>query len=137
MGIYNLDAKTTLRTIECGTCGVWHAIPETLYQKCLQEGGYWHCPNGHSRGFSEGSIYNQLKEEKKRRERAEARTKAAREKAALAERRRAAQKGINTKLKKRIAAGVCPCCNRTFKQLAVHMKNKHPDYKIEKECLAK
>jgi hypothetical protein len=30
--------------------------------------------------------------------------------------------------KTRTAAGTCPCCTRTFKQLAAHMKNKHPDY---------
>lgn len=30
-------------------------------------------------------------------------------------------------LSDRAHAGVCPCCNRTFKQLAAHMKTKHPD----------
>lgn len=25
-------------------------------------------------------------------------------------------------------AGMCPCCRRTFKQLAEHMKSKHPDF---------
>lgn len=25
--------------------------------------------------------------------------------------------------------GVCPCCKRTFSQLARHMKTKHPDFK--------
>lgn len=29
----------------------------------------------------------------------------------------------------RVHNGVCPCCNRTFKQLARHMSIKHPDYK--------
>ncbi|HEX9950777.1 MAG TPA: hypothetical protein VGB53_03340 [Rubricoccaceae bacterium] len=36
-------------------------------------------------------------------------------------RRAAAQKGAHTRTKKRIAAGVCPCCNRTFQDLARHM----------------
>jgi hypothetical protein len=40
-----------------------------------------------------------------------------------------AHKGHTTRIKKRIAAGVCTCCNRTFKNLARHMANKHPDYK--------
>ena len=39
-----------------------------------------------------------------------------------------AQKAAKTKLIKRIKNGICPCCNRTFKQLAAHMKNKHPEY---------
>lgn len=33
-----------------------------------------------------------------------------------------------SKLKLRAANGVCPCCNRTFKQLAAHMSSQHPKY---------
>jgi len=45
-----------------------------------------------------------------------------------AEYKRRAEKGAKTRIKNRIANGVCPCCNRSFKNLAAHMKNKHPDY---------
>lgn len=31
----------------------------------------------------------------------------------------------------RVGAGVCPCCKRTFQQLARHMKCKHPKYRTE------
>lgn len=44
------------------------------------------------------------------------------------ERRRRATAGVLTKVKKRIAAGVCPCCRRTFQNLASHMKGQHPGY---------
>jgi hypothetical protein len=51
------------------------------------------------------------------------------------ERSHAATRGVVTrkkneakKLRERARAGVCPCCHRTFKQLAAHMANKHPDY---------
>lgn len=37
-------------------------------------------------------------------------------------------KGQLTKTKKRLAGGVCPCCNRSFVSLAKHMANQHPDY---------
>ncbi len=40
-------------------------------------------------------------------------------------------KAANTKLKKRISAGVCPCCHRSFKQLRQHMARMHPDYSGE------
>lgn len=46
----------------------------------------------------------------------------------LKESQRRAEKGAKTKLKKRVAAGVCPCCNRTFSQLSRHMETKHPEY---------
>lgn len=45
------------------------------------------------------------------------------------ERSLTAHKGHTTRLKNRIAAGVCPCCQRTFVNLARHMKGQHPNYK--------
>ena len=45
-----------------------------------------------------------------------------------AERSAAAYKGHLTRVKRRVGNGVCPCCNRTFKNLADHMTTKHPDY---------
>lgn len=39
-----------------------------------------------------------------------------------------AVKGHLTRTKNRVANGVCPCCNRTFKDLARHMAGQHPDY---------
>ena len=39
------------------------------------------------------------------------------------------QKAAKTRLKNRVASGVCPCCNRTFKQLAAHMSRQHPEFK--------
>lgn len=50
-----------------------------------------------------------------------------------AKRQTAYQKGVTTKLKNRMKNGICPCCNRTFKQLAAHMKNKHPEYMEHKK----
>ena len=40
----------------------------------------------------------------------------------------AATRGYLTRQKRRSRAGVCPCCNRTFKQLSRHMKSQHPEY---------
>jgi Asp-tRNA(Asn)/Glu-tRNA(Gln) amidotransferase A subunit family amidase len=37
-------------------------------------------------------------------------------------------KNDRDRIRDRVGAGVCPCCNRTFKQLARHMQAKHPDY---------
>lgn len=45
----------------------------------------------------------------------------------------AAQKGVTTRIKNRIANGVCPCCQRTFKNLARHMKGQHPNYRDAKK----
>jgi hypothetical protein len=32
------------------------------------------------------------------------------------------------KLTKRTAAGTCPCCQRTFSNMAEHMKHQHPQF---------
>lgn len=37
-------------------------------------------------------------------------------------------KGVLAKTKKRISAGTCPCCQRTFQSLSRHMAHMHPDY---------
>jgi predicted nucleotidyltransferase len=37
------------------------------------------------------------------------------------------------RLRRRAANGVCPCCKRSFKELAAHMKTKHPDYAVAKQ----
>ena len=131
MGLPNQHLDTKLKVIQCGTCGVWHAIPQAMFDTCYQEGGYWRCPNGHSRGYSEGSIRKELEKEKKRRKWAEENAQRAREEADEAERRRKAQKAATTRLRNRAKAGICPCCNRHFKQLEAHMANKHPDFTPE------
>ena len=44
------------------------------------------------------------------------------------ENRRRAEKAAKTRIKNRIAKGVCPCCNRAFENVQRHMATKHPDY---------
>lgn len=128
--------ETPLYSLQCGTCGVWHAIPQVMYNAAKSEGGYWHCPNGHSRGFSEGSdkkkIQNLEAELAAERERKLAALSQANSARAMLSTTRSQLKGTKTRLKNmkaRVANGVCPCCNRTFVDLQRHMHNKHPDFK--------
>lgn len=126
-----IHLNTELKEMQCGTCGVWHAIPKLMFDKCYEEGGYWYCPNGHQRGYSEGSLHNTLEKERKRRQWAEKAEAERREEVAELNKKLSTQKGVNTRLKNRAKAGVCPCCHRAFKQLASHMKNKHPNFNGE------
>lgn len=43
----------------------------------------------------------------------------------------AAQKGVVTKLKKRAAAGTCPCCQRSFSNMTTHIRKQHPEFVAE------
>lgn len=114
------NPQTELVTIQCGSCGVWHSLPKAMYDKCVEEGGYWHCPNGHSRGYKEGKH----EREAVRRERDQLKQRLAQRDEELAKLRRATERQ-----KKRIANGVCLDCNRTFSNLARHMKTKHAEHK--------
>lgn len=99
----------------------------------------FYCPNGHGQWYVSG----ETEAEKLRRERDRAvqqlaewqdYEREARERAERAERRVAAAKGQVTKLKKRASHGVCPCCSRTFADLARHMAGKHPGFVAEPQA---
>jgi hypothetical protein len=38
--------------------------------------------------------------------------------------------GQVTKLRKKAADGLCPCCDRHFADLQMHLASKHPDFKL-------
>lgn len=117
---------TQLYRMQCGSCGIEYAIPEKMAEHAKANGGYHHCPNGHSWGWSkEGSEVTRLRRERDRLKQAEARLQ---DEIEDERRRTAAAKGQVTKLKNRAVAGVCPCCNRSFANLRRHMKAKHPDF---------
>lgn len=112
---------------QCGTCAVWHTIPEVVYETQRREGGFHSCPNGHMRGWDKGT--DAIERENIRRERDRLKQDAARLADEIAaERKRAedAEKRV-LQIKRRAAAGVCPCCNRTFLNIQRHMKSKHPN----------
>lgn len=117
---------TELTNIICGTCGVLHAIPKVMYDTCLEEGGFWHCPNGHLRGFRQGRHEKEaVVRERDRLKQANARLV---EEAAAAERAKQRATSELKRHKKRAAAGTCPCCKRTFSNMARHLKTEHPDF---------
>lgn len=128
-------ANTIIRTtvfqdIDCYLCGVPFALTERLYSQRLDDGANFYCPNGHQQHFTE-STRDKLRKAEERLAEERRRTKAARDLLEHEERSHAATRGHLTRHKKRVSAGVCPCCNRTFQQLARHMKTKHPEYVAE------
>jgi hypothetical protein len=113
--------------VQCGSCAVWHTVPEIVYDCHKREGGYHSCPNGHQRGWDKGT--DAIERENTRRERDRLKQEAARlQDEIAAERKRAdeAEKKV-LQAKRRANAGVCQCCNRTFLNVQRHMKTKHPN----------
>jgi len=121
---YAIPISVQMSDMECGECGIQFSVPETWRAEKQRTGASWYCPNGHSRVYRESDAEKARKalaEEKQR----HATTLARLNEAELAERK--AQTEMK-RMKRRAAAGVCPCCNRTFQQLARHMKTKHPNH---------
>lgn len=111
-------------TQQCINCGVWFGVPEFFDTRRQQDGKNFYCPSGHSQCYRESDA-DRLRKQLNREIASHDQTRAHRDDA---ERRVTAQKGVNTKLKKRVGNGVCPCCNRSFTNLRRHMKCKHPDF---------
>lgn len=118
--------QVELSEINCGECGGTYAINERYRAQQYIKGGVWTCPYcktgwGYSGNSENAKLKKQLEEEKQRKLDALARANEATAGWDKAER---ALKRHKTRSKN----GVCPCCNRTFKQLALHMANKHPEF---------
>ena len=109
-------------------CGIRHAIPSSLSRQATHNGRAVHCPLGHEWVKKETEA-ERLKK-KLQRERADHDQSWAAwrdEKQSLKNQIRS-QKAAKTRIKNRVAAGVCPCCNRTFQNLHRHMQSQHPDF---------
>lgn len=115
-----------LEIVECCNCHIEYGIPAGMNARAIRERARVsiYCPNGHQWHYTGQDLEAQLRS-------ARARITAAEDQAAAAERRAAAARGQVTKLRRRAANGVCPCCHRTFSQLKRHMQAKHPDYQAE------
>lgn len=108
--------------ISCGECGIVFGVPDDWYLNRTRKHTGWYCPNGHCRAFkSESDI------DKAQRLANEAQAQANQEQHLRLVAERARNKAIAEKkrLEKRVAHGVCLCCNRTFINLQRHMKTKH------------
>lgn len=121
---YALPITVQMTEMTCGECGIQFAVPEDWRAEKQRTGNGWYCPNGHPR------VYRESDEEKAKKALAEERRRHANTLARLNEAQEAERKAQAEmrRMKKRTSAGVCPCCNRTFQQLARHMKTKHPDH---------
>ena len=113
-----LRLSRALTTVDCGNCGGSYAINERYRREREQARGFWTCPYCKcSWGYGEGEndrLRRELVAERSRKELALAREN----------QERAAKEKLARKLN-RVGRGVCPECNRSFQNLALHMNCKH------------
>lgn len=130
--VYPITVRLEIR--ECGECGIVWGLPEDFLDRRRADGKTFHCPNGHPRVFRETEEDRQ----RARANRAEQQARWAREERdaarQLAEHERrsaAAYKGHLTRVRKRIANGVCPVpgCKRSgFDRVMAHIASQHPGW---------
>ncbi len=122
----------TLTRISCGQCGGCYAVDEHYRATKEANGGFWTCPYcACSWGYGDSAVKRAeraLAQERARHDQTRADRDYQREVRKKAERREIAQKAAKTRIKNRIANGVCPCCKRHFANLGSHMKGKHPEF---------
>lgn len=111
---------------ECITCGVIFTVPSVVIDQHRTYGGYHCCSNGHQQGWDK----NGSEIERVRRERDRLKQKIAEKDDEILEARRAtvAETEKVKRLERRAKAGTCPCCKRTFQNMAIHMRKQHPDF---------
>lgn len=119
--------------ITCWKCKERFGLDDATEATLRRSGKAFCCPWGHEAVFKPGpteaeNLRKELEAERRARQRAEQRVAQKADEAEHERRRANGYKGHATRMTKRAKAGVCPCCNRTFKQLASHMANKHPEF---------
>lgn len=116
-------SQELMHAADCITCGVPIVMPAVLERTLRANHAYFHCVHGHSQCWPQQSELEKTKEllasERRWRELAQQGEAAAKKAAEAA--RATAEKVTN-----RAAVGLCVCCNRSFRNLARHMKAKHP-----------
>lgn len=129
------QATVKLTRVDCASCGLTFAVSEQFIQQRRDDHVGFRCPNGHSNYYPDKSEAEILREQLAQTEKINAAITADLQ-STRAERDHhwIERKKTNTRLrhlKERVKHGVCPCCHRTFKQLARHMELKHPGYAKE------
>jgi hypothetical protein len=115
-----LKMEVTFETLCCSSCGLTYGVPETYKTNLRESHQTFYCPNGHSQWFPGKSEAEKLRDELKRKE--QELSDRVIEKISVQNQLDEA----NRKLK-RVHKGTCPCCKRSFTNLKLHMKIKHPD----------
>ena len=127
----------TWKAETCCECGAAFCMDNDLYLLRQKDHRMFYCPNGHAQHYiGETASEKRVKEleralmaEQQRVRQAQEAQKWAETSARGARQMRGKAEAARKRLEHRVACGVCPHCQRTFQQLARHMRTKHPEAK--------
>lgn len=121
----------TFRVVSCYTCSLRFGITSELYKRAVTDAqGSIFCPAcGNRTRWCESDDQKRIKELNEKLALSQQQLRNSQQQAMNEMSRRSAAEEAAKKAErklKRVNAGVCPCCNRTFQNLAQHMSLKHP-----------
>lgn len=114
-----------LNILACATCRMDFGILPEFMRDRRRDHRNFYCPQGHVNHYPGESDTEQFR---RQRDSARARATHLSDQLESEKRSKAAIKGHLTRIKRRIANGVCPCCQRNFKNVRDHMASQHPDF---------
>lgn len=118
-------------TEECCNCGMTFGMTKDFQRRALNDRSIWfYCPRGHQQHYTGKTEAQKLRDQL---ERERQRTEQEQLRAQELEQEKHRVKAQYNRIRKRVKNGVCPCCNRTFENLANHMKHQHPAFGDEKQ----
>lgn len=122
--------NTEFHVINCWSCAGLFAITDELYNRRRKDHQAFWCANCGKAQYYMGKTPEQEKlDEAQRQVRTlESKVVQAERRAEAAQRRASAVNKQYKRIRDRVKNGVCPCCNRTFGNLANHMRTQHPDF---------
>lgn len=124
-GTVNLTLTLVLE--ECCSCHLQFAVPRDWQAERRRKRDIWTCPNGHRQHYTaeaeEERLRRVLRQER-------ALTTHYQDQAEAAERSARAYRGHITRLRRKVANGVCPApgCGRTFENVRQHLAGVHPEF---------
>lgn len=125
MASYSMELE-----LETCWCGMPFMLSKDLRYQARNRGHTIYCPLGHTITWKE-TEETRLRRERDRLKQDQARLEDekrwAEQQAQMARERADKAEKATKRLKKRASAGTCPCCNRTFANMAQHMKHQHPE----------
>lgn len=110
----------TVEQLECW-CGLPIIVPDDLARMWREQGNTIYCAHGHTCVPETGTV-NRLKKDISRLQESLAREQQERKMAEAKAKRETAKR---KRIEKRISVGICPHCNRNFKNLKNHFQSKH------------
>lgn len=136
MSLGTFTSTITFHVEQCCVCFVTFAMTKEFHHERQKDRKTFYCPLGHAQHYT-----NETEEQQRIRHLEMDKKRLERENAVLAEdfiteslarkevqKKLSTTKGQLTRTKNRVAAGVCPCCTRSFVNLQRHMATKHPSY---------